>query len=85
MSGRQSSHNSGTKAEVMIETKGVTSNSAAGNRTDSYKQLFRLLLEGCLADAGLPMPQDVETVQRALDTIPSGISPSLSLLSTAVI
>lgn len=48
-----------------------------GSRSGSEIKRFRSLLEKCLFDSGLKMPQYIEKIELALTEIPRGISPVL--------
>jgi hypothetical protein len=55
----------------------VSFNSALAGRTASEKKRFHYLLERCLLDAGLKLPDNIERIELALVEIPRGISPLL--------
>jgi len=46
-------------------------------RSENEKRQFRSLLERCLLDTGLKLPQGIERIELALAEIPRGISPGL--------
>ena len=47
------------------------------DRSESDKRRFRSLLQRCLLDMGLKLPQHIEKIELALTEIPRGISPAL--------
>ncbi len=55
----------------------ANSGSSSAVRTASEKKKFRSLLERCLLDTGLKLPEDIEKTELALVEIPRGISPLL--------
>ena len=47
------------------------------DRSENEKRRFRSLLERCLLDTGLKLPQGIERIELAITEIPRGISPAL--------
>ncbi len=47
------------------------------NRSDTEKERFQKLLDGCLSDRGLRRPRAAGKIEEAITQIPSGVSPTL--------
>ena len=67
----------GSHLHYRHEHTGGNSSSALADGSASEKRRFRSLLERCLFDAGLKLPQSIEKFELALTEIPRGISPAL--------
>ena len=67
----------GSHLHYRHESNRLTFSSVLGSRSESEKKRFRSLLERCLFDTGLKLPEDIERIERALTEIPRGMSPAL--------
>jgi hypothetical protein len=67
----------GSHRHYRHESKKITFNYAPGGRSESEKRRFRSLLERCLSDTGLKLPEGIDMIELALAEIPPGISPVL--------
>ena len=67
----------GSHLHYRHEGNRLSSSFEVGSRSESEIKRFRSLLERCLFDTGLKLPQDIEKIELALTEIPRGISPEL--------
>ena len=56
---------------------------AEQKRTDSEKERFQQLLDGCLTDRDLRRPRQLDKIELAFTEIPEGISPTLDKVREA--